>query len=97
MRLCVTCGHPHTVHTTRLQVRCAPRVWNQGDGRLKFILLCHKKYDHGSTSGSHDDLELVNTKQAGWVAARQRASHASANGSPHNSHHGHTNSWRDGQ
>jgi len=72
-------------------------VWNEGDGRLKFILLCHKHYYHSSTSGSHDDLELENTKQAGWVAARQRTPHASTQGSPHHSHHSHPNSWTDGQ
>jgi hypothetical protein len=54
-------------------VRSTPRVWNGGDGILKFIVLRHKSHNHGSTSGSNDDLELENTKQAGWVAARERS------------------------
>ena len=76
-----------------LQGRAAPRVWNKGDGRQKFILLCHKQHRHGSSSGSHDDLELENTKQAGWVAARERSPRAS-----HSSlHTSHPSSWSDTQ
>lgn len=71
-----------------MQARTTPRVWNQGDGRLKFIVLSHKSYSHSSTSGSHDDQELEQTKQAGWVAARLRTPHASINASHH--------SWTDG-
>lgn len=69
-----------------LQLRSTPRVWNQGDGRLKFILLCHKHFNHGSTSGSHDDMELENTRQAGWVVARVRTPMSSTHSSPRNSH-----------
>jgi hypothetical protein len=78
-----------------LQVRRTAQVWNKGDGRLKFILLCHKQYRHGSTSGSHDDLELENTKQAGWVAARERSPQVSTQGSAHGSHASHPGSWAD--
>jgi hypothetical protein len=54
-------------------------VWNSGDGSLKFIVLCQKHHRHASaTSGSHDDLELENTRQAGWVAARRRSANAAS-------------------
>jgi hypothetical protein len=77
-----------------VQVRRTPRVWNKGDSRLKFILLCHKQYrPTDSTSGSNDDNELENTKQAGWVAARERSPQASA----HGSHHSHPSSFTDSQ
>lgn len=70
-----------------------PRVWNKGDRNLQFILLCHKQHRHGSTSGSHDDMELESTKQAHWVTARERSPHASSS-SLHNTSH--ANSFTDG-
>ncbi len=72
-----------------LQERSTPRVWNKGDSRLQFILLCHKQHRHGSTSGSHDDMELENTRQAKWVTARERSPHATTTSHP--------NSWTDAQ
>lgn len=51
-----------------LQERCRPRVWNNGDGRLKFIVLRGQNiHIHGSSSGSVDDVELENTQPAQWV------------------------------
>lgn len=60
------------------QARSAPRVWNAGDGRLKFLVL-RLRHEPTQTarasSSSHDDndIELANTRQAGWVALRERA------------------------
>lgn len=52
-----------------LQERSQARVWNTGDGRLKFIVLQHRVHLPGyNSSGSVDDQELLNTQQARWVA-----------------------------
>lgn len=58
-------------HCLLLQERCQPRVWNSGDGHLKFIVLRGMAaHPHVATTGSHDDKELETTQRAHWVAGR---------------------------
>eukprot|EP00775_Hariotina_reticulata_P013650 gene13650-13773_t len=57
------------VNPLGFEERSQARVWNTGDGRLKFIVLQHRAHLPGhNSSGSVDDQELLNTQQARWVA-----------------------------
>ncbi|WIA29180.1 hypothetical protein OEZ86_011691 [Tetradesmus obliquus] len=62
----------HTVvDPVGMEERCQPRVWNSGDGHLKFIVLRGMAaHPHVATTGSHDDKELETTQRAQWVAGR---------------------------
>lgn len=73
------------------QVRNTPRVWNRGDSNLLFILLKNKMHTRPESASGSYDLELENTKQAGWVAARDTTPHASTLS------HSHPNSLTDMQ
>eukprot|EP00878_Enallax_costatus_P036595 GHUV01041113.1.p2 GENE.GHUV01041113.1~~GHUV01041113.1.p2 ORF type:complete len:145 (+),score=47.08 GHUV01041113.1:68-502(+) len=51
-----------------MEEHCRPCVWNNGDGRFKFIVLRgNHSNPHSSSSGSADDMELENTQPAHWV------------------------------
>jgi hypothetical protein len=56
-----------------LQLRCRKRVWNEGDGCLKFIVLRAKAAKGFASSCSYDDMELEKTQQANWVQLRSGA------------------------
>ncbi|KAF6266640.1 hypothetical protein COO60DRAFT_7439 [Scenedesmus sp. NREL 46B-D3] len=64
-----------------MEERCQPRVWNCGDGHLKFILLrgMHTQH-HAATTGSHDDKELETTQRAHWVESRGRSGSSGSRG-----------------
>ncbi|KAF8072953.1 hypothetical protein HT031_000613 [Scenedesmus sp. PABB004] len=82
-----------TVLAPEEETRLVPRVWNNGSGTLKFVVL-RPAAGHDDSSGSADDAELEHTHQARWVAAAHaeheaRRSHCSAasQGSPADSTH----------
>lgn len=61
----------HVLNPMGLEVRCKKRVWNCGDGRLKFIIM-RKKYGAANSSNtrSFEEDMLRVAKQAQWVAMR---------------------------